>query len=82
MNTRPLHTQLMTTRSKNDSKSNKIYSVKTKMKVEKRQNGVVRTNCLDCLDRTNVVQTKICIKVFEDILKAEPCYAEITSLMT
>lgn len=26
----------------------------------KLQNGVFRTNCLDCLDRTNVVQTYLC----------------------
>lgn len=32
------------------------------------QEGVIRTNCLDCLDRTNVVQTKIAIVVFENIV--------------
>lgn len=32
------------------------------------QKGVMRTNCLDCLDRTNVVQTKIAFRVVEVIL--------------
>ena len=29
----------------------------------------MRTNCLDCLDRTNVFQSKVCQKVFEEVLK-------------
>ena len=33
------------------------------------QKGVIRTNCADCLDRTNYVQTKIAIQTFEKILK-------------
>ena len=28
----------------------------------------MRTNCLDCLDRTNVTQTKIAMRVIESIL--------------
>jgi hypothetical protein len=28
--------------------------------VESRQSGVVRTNCIDCLDRTNVGQYLVC----------------------
>ncbi|CAK63344.1 unnamed protein product (macronuclear) [Paramecium tetraurelia] len=32
------------------------------------QNGVVRTNCLDCLDRTNVFQTKIAFFITNLIL--------------
>lgn len=35
----------------------------------KTQKGVVRTNCLDCLDRTNYVQTKVAIHTLELILK-------------
>ncbi len=27
-----------------------------------------RTNCLDCLDRTNVTQTKIALRILENIL--------------
>ncbi len=32
------------------------------------QRGVMRTNCLDCLDRTNVTQTKITMRIVESIL--------------
>ncbi len=34
-------------------------------KVHKEQCGVIRTNCLDCLDRTNVIQTRIAWKMLE-----------------
>lgn len=30
---------------------------KTTFQIEKLQNGIIRTNCMDCLDRTNVVQS-------------------------
>lgn len=30
---------------------------------------MVRTNCLDCLDRTNFVQTKIGLQIVESIIK-------------
>ena len=33
--------------------------------IHKEQLGVVRTNCLDCLDRTNVIQTRIGWKILE-----------------
>ena len=29
--------------------------------VEQMQKGVIRTNCIDCLDRTNVAQQMICL---------------------
>lgn len=29
------------------------------LQVQERQVGIVRTNCMDCLDRTNVVQSAI-----------------------
>lgn len=32
------------------------------------QKGVYRTNCLDCLDRTNVTQARISLLVLQDIL--------------
>jgi len=32
------------------------------------QGGVFRTNCIDCLDRTNVTQAKISFRAIEDIL--------------
>lgn len=34
-----------------------------------RQNGVVRTNCIDCLDRTNVVQSAIAQRMLNEQLK-------------
>jgi hypothetical protein len=37
-------------------------------KILQEQKGVMRTNCLDCLDRTNVTQTKITLKILENIL--------------
>ncbi len=39
--------------------------------VTKRQSGVVRTNCMDCLDRTNVVQSAFGQRTLEQQLKAE-----------
>ncbi|KAL7673546.1 hypothetical protein ACOME3_008402 [Neoechinorhynchus agilis] len=33
--------------------------------VLKEQNGVVRTNCIDSLDRTNVIQSKIAMRILE-----------------
>lgn len=35
-----------------------VFNLET-MTIEKEQKGIVRTNCLDCLDRTNVIQTTI-----------------------
>lgn len=37
-------------------------------KIVAEQKGIMRTNCLDCLDRTNVTQTKIAMKIVETIL--------------
>lgn len=34
-----------------------------------RQDGVFRLNCLDCLDRTNLIEQVICQNVLENILK-------------
>ena len=35
-----------------------------------RQDGIFRTNCLDCLDRTNLIQQVISQKVFEHVVDA------------
>ena len=35
------------------------------------QDGVFRTNCIDCLDRTNVVQSLIARKSLQDQLQVE-----------
>ena len=34
-----------------------------------RQSGVFRVNCLDCLDRTNYVQSRLALKALESWLK-------------
>lgn len=45
-----------------------IYNTLTD-KVISTQEGVFRTNCLDCLDRTNFFQAKLAIITIEDIFK-------------
>lgn len=37
-------------------------------KVISLQQGIMRTNCIDCLDRTNLIQTKIALDVLNTIL--------------
>ncbi|XP_021962271.1 synaptojanin-1 isoform X2 [Folsomia candida] len=37
--------------------------------IQRQQSGTIRTNCLDCLDRTNCVQTFIGLKVLENQLR-------------
>lgn len=39
--------------------------------IEKTQSGILRTNCMDCLDRTNVVQSATGQRALEKQLKAE-----------
>jgi hypothetical protein len=34
------------------------------------QNGVIRANCVDCLDRTNFVQTKLAMHILERMFKS------------
>lgn len=41
----------------------------TAANIQKRQKGVVRTNCIDSLDRTNVVQSVIAHRIMDDALK-------------
>eukprot|EP01137_Pigoraptor_chileana_P028692 Opistho-2@12899 len=45
------------------------YFVKDGTAVKQRQTGILRTNCLDCLDRTNVVQTYFGLKLLEPQLR-------------
>jgi hypothetical protein len=40
----------------------------TDSRVVSLQNGIVRTNCIDCLDRTNLIQTKVALDVLNTIL--------------
>ena len=37
--------------------------------LQSQQTGVIRTNCVDCLDRTNVVQTLLARRILEQQLK-------------
>ncbi len=39
-------------------------------RVTKQQNGVLRTNCMDCLDRTNVVQSTFGRAILGEQLRA------------
>ncbi|KAL8718734.1 MAG: hypothetical protein Q9225_004175, partial [Loekoesia sp. 1 TL-2023] len=39
--------------------------------IQRRQQGVLRTNCMDCLDRTNVVQSACASRALEKQLKEE-----------
>ena len=48
----------------------------TELNTEKNQNGVVRTNCVDCLDRTNVVQSSIAQRILEAQLENAGCTCE------
>ena len=47
------------------------YTVEQDGKVQTKQFGVLRTNCMDCLDRTNVVQSACGQRALEQQLKAE-----------
>lgn len=46
----------------------KFYCEKKDKTLVKQQLGVVRTNCLDCLDRTNVIQIRVAWRILENIL--------------
>ena len=37
------------------------------------QKGVVRTNCIDCLDRTNVAKMMVSFKAFDDFIWKDFC---------
>ena len=50
---------------------------------KRRQSGVIRTNCMDCLDRTNVVQAAFGAKVLEAQLNEQGLHIDLeTSLNT
>ncbi|KAL8859911.1 MAG: hypothetical protein Q9178_003744 [Gyalolechia marmorata] len=46
-------------------------TVEVNGEVQKRQKGILRTNCMDCLDRTNVVQSACASRALEKQLKEE-----------
>lgn len=37
------------------------------------QAGVIRTNCIDCLDRTNVAQQMICLETLKSLVEEFDC---------
>ncbi|KFY35911.1 hypothetical protein V494_05495 [Pseudogymnoascus sp. VKM F-4513 (FW-928)] len=47
------------------------YTVSRGENTKTKQSGVLRTNCMDCLDRTNIVQSAVARQVLEQQLKAE-----------
>ena len=47
------------------------HTVETEDQLVSKQSGVLRTNCMDCLDRTNVVQSACGRRALEIQLKAE-----------
>jgi len=51
----------------------------TELNTEKNQNGVIRTNCVDCLDRTNVVQSAIARIILEKQIKQANCVCDYDS---
>ncbi|KAJ2710240.1 Phosphoinositide phosphatase sac1, partial [Coemansia spiralis] len=48
----------------------KYFRARAGAGVQQRQHGVMRTNCMDCLDRTNVVQSELARSVLEQQLCA------------
>jgi hypothetical protein len=60
-----------------------LYNKKTDY-LERWQNGTFRTNCLDCLDRTNVTQTALAKKAMEMQIKdlaGQPFVSEMSRFM-
>ena len=45
------------------------------------QKGVFRTNCIDCLDRTNVVQSLLATENLKDVLKRLSILSPVDDLM-
>lgn len=56
------------------------YSVESSESLEKRQTGILRTNCMDCLDRTNIVQSAAARRALEIQLKAEGINLDQTAM--
>jgi hypothetical protein len=48
---------------------NSYFVVNQTGKIERQQTGVFRTNCIDCLDRTNVVQNIFAKRILEKQLQ-------------
>ena len=57
--------QILMDRLKNHIDVMSYFKMNRSKEALKQQNGVIRTNCIDCLDRTNVVQSLIARNVLE-----------------
>ncbi|KAL8994809.1 MAG: hypothetical protein Q9169_005316 [Polycauliona sp. 2 TL-2023] len=55
----------------NDTLDSHGTTIEVNGEVQKQQKGVIRTNCMDCLDRTNVVQSACASRALEKQLKNE-----------
>ncbi|KAL8664046.1 MAG: hypothetical protein Q9202_003338 [Teloschistes flavicans] len=51
-------------------------------KVQRRQTGIIRTNCMDCLDRTNVVQSAFGSRALEKQLEEEGVKVDLQTDIT
>ena len=51
-----------------DSMNGQNQQLSYSISVSSQQKGVCRTNCMDCLDRTNVVQSCIARRLLHEIL--------------
>lgn len=56
------------------------FHIDDKSKVIAEQKGVYRTNCIDCIDRTNVIQMDIAKTVLTEQLKASGVFADSDDL--
>ena len=57
-------------------------TVEVDSNLEAKQTGVLRTNCMDCLDRTNVVQSACGQRVLEEQLKTEGVEVDLRTDVT
>lgn len=52
-------------------------TVEIEGRIQRRQSGILRTNCMDCLDRTNVVQSACGQRALEQQLRAEGAIVDL-----
>ena len=53
------------------------YTIKLGSRIQQSQSGILRTNCMDCLDRTNVVQSACGQRALEQQLQSEGVKADL-----
>ena len=58
-------------------KENNTYTIYQNQEKLKDQKSIIRSNCLDCLDRTNAIQTKISFLIFLSQLQSENLISKI-----